>query len=468
MKRVIVILLVLAVAIGTSVAGYTYLTPAKPQSLKDDKTIKVETIGRDTLLDSVMTTGRLEPKAEVEMKFEIGGVVSEVLVQRGQSIQAGAVLARLKTDDLQLAIKRAEIDLAQQQSQLDKLFEPQLAEKITAAQARIESARLKLEKLQAGPDKEEIAKAEVELKRKEIALKEAQWAYDEVAYRGDIAAMPQANQLQTATLEYESALADYTQKTRGPTADEVAEARSALADAKAALAELQQKPSPADITNRQAAVDMARIALAEKKRDLERAVLVAPTAGVVLDVNIEPGERVLSEAADPALIIADTSAYLLKAEVDELDISRIAHAQTVVVTLDAIPEREFNGQVADISPRPVKKEANAIVTYEVVVKFGAPDEAASLLPGMTANATIETKRLENVVVVPNQAIQTERQVGKFTTYVEKLDEKGNPVKTEIELGLRGEQVTQVLSGLKDGDQVVIHLKPGEQTSTPEL
>lgn len=468
MKRALIILLILAVVIGATVGSYYYFQPTEPQSITEDPSVEIVEIGRETLFDSVSTTGRIEPKAEVEMNFEIGGVIKEVLVERGQPVTAGTVLALLETDNLELAIQQAQIDLAQQQAELDRLFEPVLQEKVAAAQTRIDTARLRLADLQSGPDEDEIARAAVALRRAENQLKQAQWAYDEVAYRGDVAAMPQANQLEEATLEYEAAQAEYNIATRGPTALDIAEARSTLADAEASLAELLQEPSAADIAARQASIQRAELSLEESKRNLERAVLVAPTDGVILDISIEPGERVLSEAQDAALLIADTSAYLLKTEVDELDVGRIARGQPAIVTLDAIFDREFEGRVADISPRPVTNDANAIVTYEVTLTFDTPEEGVTILPGMTASANIETRQLKDVVVVPNEAIQVDRTDGRSTMFVEKLDEDGNPMKVEIELGLQDETVTEVQAGLNEGDEIIIRGKVGEPTSTPQL
>ncbi len=348
MKRALIITLILAIAIGVSVAGYYFATPPEPPTVAEDPTIEIVPVEVQTLVDTVNATGRIEPKAEVEMKFEMGGAVKEVMVERGQYVAAGTALARLATDDLELEIRRAEIDLNQQEAELQKLFEPRLAEKIASAQARLESARLKLAELLEGPDEDKITKAAAELKRKEVALQKAQWAYDEIAYRDDIGALTQAIDLQEATLNYEAALADYNIAVRGPTAAEIAEARAAVADVEATLAELLQGPSPADVASRQAAVEKAQLALEEKRSNLEDAVLVAPTDGVLLEVNIEPGERVLNEAAEAAMIIADTSAYLLKVEVDEMDIGRIARSQSAVVTLDAFIEQEFEGRVADV------------------------------------------------------------------------------------------------------------------------
>ena len=74
---------------------------------------------------------------------------------------------------------------------------------------------------------------------------------------------------------------------------------------------------------------------------------------------------------------------------------------------------------------------------------------------MTTDATIETERLEDVVVVPNRAVSVDRSSGETVAYVERVGDDGNAVRTEIELGLRSETVSQVLDGLEAGDQIVI-------------
>jgi len=416
-------------------------------------------VGRETLVDTVNATGSIEPKSEVEMKFEIGGVVREVLVKRGQYVTAGTVLARLDTGNLELEIRRAEIDLAQQQAELDKLFEPEIAEKIASARAKVESARLKLAELQDGPDPDEVTKAEAELRRKEIVLKTAQWEYDQVAYRGDVGAMAQADKLQEATLDYEAAVADYNIAVKEATPAEIAEARSTMAEAQSSLAELLKEPSAAEIASQQATVDKAQLTLEEKQRDLDQAVLVAPTDGVVLEVSIEPGERVLDEAGDAALVIADTSSYLLKMEVDEIDIGRIRLGQPAEVSLDAFAEQSFEGTVTDLAPRPVEKEGESIVTYEVTITLNTQGQNLGLLPGMTATAAIETQQLKDVVVVPNRAIQIDREGSEPIVFVEKVDDQGNTMRVEVQLGSRNGTVTQVVTGLEEGDQVIIRSRP---------
>ncbi len=470
MKRIFVILLIL---IGLGAAGWfayqQYLTPAEPLSVYKDPQVKIVSIERETLFETINATGHINPEAEVEMKFETGGKIAEVLVKQGQIITAGVVLARLDSADLELGLRSAEIDLAQAQANLDRLFEPTLVEKINAAQASVESARLDLVKLQEGPDPDEVTKAEVILKQKEVALQEAQWAYDQVAYRGGVVAMPQANTLQTVTLDYESALADYNLAVKEAAPAELAGARSTLANAQANLAELLQEPSAAEVAAQQASVDKTQLSLEEAQANLDNAVLVAPTGGVVLQVNIEPGERILSDESGAAVTIADTSTYVLKMEVDELDIRQVRQGQRATVTLDAFADETFKGFVTDIAPSPVSNDANSLVMYQVTIALDTPEQEVKLLSGMTASASIETRQIKDALVTPNRAIQIEREGSQPISYVEKLDEQGHPMRVEIEVGLRRGAVTEVVAGLEEGDQVIIRQqeqqgKPGDAPS----
>src|SRR5688572_11927804 len=145
MKRFLIILVILIILAGGGWFGYQqYLRPSEPRSLRDDPRVQPVPIGRETLVDTISASGSIEPEAEVEMKFETGGTVEEVLVKKGQYVTAGTVLALLDTADLELQVRSAEIDLTQAQANLEQLFEPELVEEIAAAQASVESARLNL------------------------------------------------------------------------------------------------------------------------------------------------------------------------------------------------------------------------------------------------------------------------------------------------------------------------------------
>jgi HlyD family secretion protein len=295
--------------------------------------------------------------------------------------------------------------------------------------------------------------------------------------------MSQASELEQATIEYETARANYSLAVQDPeNADvlsaeaqlaqaraslaklletpkesEIAAAEAQLAQARANLAKLLEDPKEPDIMAAQSSVESALVGLEQAQLNLDRATLETSISGVVSEVNIKVGEDSTYLSGDEvtsrsAVTILDLSAFHIEVDIDEIDIGRIVVGQNVVIILDAIPDVEFEGHVSSISPGPIAT-SSGVVAYQVSVDLDSYD--SRLLPGMTANTTIETDRLEDIVVVPNRAVRIERENGSVIPTVDKLNESGKPVRQEIELGLRNDTVSQVLSGLEEGDKVVI-------------
>ncbi|MDM8531251.1 HlyD family efflux transporter periplasmic adaptor subunit [Anaerolineales bacterium HSG25] len=463
MKKLIITFVIIAIFAGGGWWAYQQYTQRtnrwSKQTTKDtEMAYKLVDVGRETLRDVVNASGKIEHQSEVALNFEISGVIEKVLVKRGQHVQAGDVLAQLDTEDLELAIVRAEIQLAQSEADLQKLFEPTSAERLAASQAKVQSVKARLAELENDPDREdELTKTAAALSLKQVTLQKAQWDYDKVAYRGDTGARSQADTLQSETLAYEQALADYNIAMRNLDVSDgdLTDARYSVLQAQADLAALLEGPSASDVANKQAAIQLAELNLTESKNDVEQATLVAPNGGVVLDVTVELGERVLQSSDTAAFLLADTSAYLLTVEVDEIDIGRIRPGQMVVINLDAFSDYEFSGQVIDIAPRPINSNNDSVVMYEVIIEVDHQSDSPQLLSGMTAYATIETQRLDDVLVVPNQAIKVETENRQPVMYVEMENEKGQPTRQEIVVGLRQDGQTQVLAGLEEDDQVII-------------
>ena len=259
MKRAIMILLILGGVVGASVAGYQYLTPAEPQTLSQDPSVEIVQIGRETLVDTVSATGRIEPKAEVEMRFETAGVVSEVRVERGQYVTAGAVLAQLETAQLELAVRRAEIDLAEQEAALAQLYEPASAEKIASAEAAIVKRpgsswpRCTLVPTPMRSPRPPPNYARLKSNSKRSSGPMIRWLIMAMWVRC------RRPRLQEATIDYDAALAEYNLAIEEPTEVDIAEAQSQLAQARADLAELLKKPSAAEVATKQAAIDRAKL-----------------------------------------------------------------------------------------------------------------------------------------------------------------------------------------------------------------
>jgi HlyD family secretion protein len=175
-------------------------------------------------------------------------------------------------------------------------------------------------------------------------------------------------------------------------------AETALATAKADLdvAEAQLENARATIAAREAEVSQARL-------DLDRTQIRSPIDGVVIARNIDPGGTVAASLQAPVLfqIAQDLTQIQILVLVDEADIGSIQNGQPVTFTVDAFPERIFNGEVAQV--RIAGTATNNVVTYTVVVRAQNPGQ--KLLPGMTATVRIITGTRSDVLRVPNEAVR---------------------------------------------------------------
>ena len=442
MLKFFIILVVVAVL---GVAGWwvydNYLAPAQePQQQREE--VDVE---RGTLLAMVNATGTVLPEKQTTLSFQTPGRVAEVLVEEGQFVAAGAPLARLDTADLQFAISQGEVALATAQAQLLSMQREPAEYDIAAAEAALSSARAAYRRLLAGPSEEEITVARTNLDQAQAALRQAQAAYDQVADRPDVAMLPQSLQLEQATAAYEAAQASFDMAVGEPTNDQVAAARSAVVQAEAALARLQEGVQEEDLVLAQLQVEQAQIGLQQAQHQLQGTELQAPHDGVVTFVGVRQGEL---SGGQPAFILTDLSEYHLEVVVDEIDIGRVAAGQPVTITLDALPDEILGGEVTQVADTALPEAL--VVSYLVTVRL-APT-GAPLRAGMTANADLVIERREDVLLVPNRFIRIDRATGRV--YVDKLiDGQVSPV--EIQTGLRDETYSEILAGLEEGDVVVL-------------
>jgi HlyD family secretion protein len=177
-------------------------------------------------------------------------------------------------------------------------------------------------------------------------------------------------------------------------------------------------------------------------------MIVAPIDGRIANLQIKKGEQATPGA--PAVTLIDEGAYHIEVNVDEIDIERVELGQPVEVTLDALPDTVLDGVIADVAPTAVTSGAG-VVTYLVTINIDAAGVA--LRPGMTANATITTDLLDGVLIVPNWAVRLDRETGQ--ALVNRLLANGDVEEVPIVTGLRNEQFSEVISGLNEGDEVVV-------------
>jgi HlyD family secretion protein len=396
-------------------------------------------------LAQVNATGTILPERQTMLGFKSPGRVDSILVDDGQFVEEGELLAQLDTADLAFAVAQSELALATAQAQLLRLQQPPSEGDIKAAEAALESAQASHQRLLEGPLEEEVRVARANLDQARAALDQAQAAYDRVASRPDIALLPQSLQLQQATIALEAAEASFELTMRSPSKAEVTAARSAIVQAEASLARLQEGVSDEEIRISQLQVAQAQLSLDQARHQLDGAKLFAPHSGTITQVGIAVGEQT---AGQPAFALTDLTNYHIDLAVDEIDIGRVLVGQPASATLDAFPSETLSGQVSRIA-KTAQLDAG-IVTYQVSIELEETD--LPLRAGMTANVDIITERRDNVLLVPNRFVRVDRTTGQ--AFVDMLTGDAL-VSLEIQIGLRDEAFSQVLAGLEEGDLIVL-------------
>jgi HlyD family secretion protein len=408
---------------------------------------EVVVVKRGDIASTVSATGTVLPEREAALSFQLGGIIADVPVEVGDEVEAGQLLAQLDTTDLDLAVRQAEISLRQAQSQMRQLDEGPTASDLAAAEAALASAQAAYQQLLKGSDADQLAAARASVEQARVALEQAQQAYDKIKDVPGAGMLPQSQQLQQATINYETAQAQYRVTARGANQAEIAQAQAQIAQAQASLDKLSEGATVEQKEIAQASIDQAQVALDQAQRRLADARVTAPWPGVLTAVNAVQGT--LAQPGAPAFQLADLSHFHVDVQADEIDIANLADGQPVTIEVDALADQKLTGTVARIAPTAQSSQTTG-TTYTVRIDIDPTD--LPLRAGMSATAIITSSARENVLLVPNRAVQRDRETGR--TFVERLTE-GVPQQVEIRLGLRDEQQSEVRAGLEEGDQLAI-------------
>lgn len=201
-------------------------------------------------------------------------------------------------------------------------------------------------------------------------------------------------------------------------------------------------------------------------KNLNYAEIYSPIDGIIISREVEVGQTVVSSMNVADLyVIADLENMQVVGNVDEADIGQVKMGQHVTFTVDAYPDDIFTGTVTQVRLNPTT--TSNVVTYEVIVN--APNPDLKLIPGMTANLTIYTLELENVIAVPLKALKfqpmpdedEESGLPKTVPLSKPVEHKvwvlkdGKLVETAVEIGVANNIYQQVTAGLKAGDKVAL-------------
>jgi HlyD family secretion protein len=391
-KRIIITLVVVgAVLVG---AGVLYAVTRGGTKIDPSKLAKVE---KGDLAKSVVATGKVEPITKVEVKSKASGIVKKLLVDAGDRVKKGQLLAQLDKVEIRAEVEQSRAALAAAEANLK------------SSEADYERAKVDAE----GPD--------VPL------LKRAYERAVGMAKEGVVS----TSALEDAQKSYELALNKQNV-------------------AKAQLIVLKAK-----IAQSQAQVAQDRAHLNQLDEQLSYTDIESPIDGVVLSRDVEMGDAVssilvLGSSATLVMTLGDISEVYVKGKVDESDIGKVYMGQPARIKVESFKDKTFNGKVTKISPMGVEKDN--VTTFEVRVSINNP--GGELKAAMTANAEIILEEHKNVLQIPEGAIIYDKDK-KASVEVPDPRAKDGKKKVAVNIGISNGAKTELLAGLREGDQVVL-------------
>jgi HlyD family secretion protein len=358
---------------------------------------KLAKVEKGDLAKSVVATGKVEPITKVEVKSKASGIVKKLFVDAGDRVKKGQLLAQLDKEEIQAQVEQSSAALQASEASLK------------GAEADYERAKVDAE----GPD--------VPLLKR---------AYDRAVGMAKEGVVSQSA-LDDAQKNYELSLNKQNVS-------------------KAQLTVLRAK-----IAQTQAQMARDRANLKQLEEQLSYTDIESPIDGIVLSRDVEMGEAVssilvLGSSATLVMTLGDTSEVYVKGKVDESDIGKVYLGQPARIKVESFKDKTFSGKVTKISPMGVEKDN--VTTFEVRVSINNP--GGELKAAMTANAEIILEEHKNVLQIPEGAIVYDKDK-KASVEVPDTKAKEGKKKVAVNIGISNGAKTEVLAGLKEGDQVVL-------------
>jgi len=538
MKKIITIGVVVVILI---IAGVVLAQKTKLFSKKDNTAetnggepseMPTATVELGSISEVISASGTIEPLMIVEVSSKASGKIIKMLVDKGDELYEGDVVAEIEKTYAQTDVDQAEADLRSANARLEqsrinielekKQREIQLsqAEKnLTDAQTRLAQLEEQLElervankrKLEEAKNNLKIAELQLrllspevvrseEVKRSEASVAQAKANSDlaqkefdrkenlyEKGYISKAELDSAQTQLDAAKAQHDSAQ-QQLEMVKNPATEEDIELSEANVDrvkfaiqaaqesikaekyrekeiemqgtkvalmesnlelAKSNLKQIEVRKK--DLLTSQATVSRSESQLENARERLNDTLVTAPISGTILEKNVEEGQVITSRISSgstgegtPLVTMADLTKIYVRTDVDETDIGKIQPEQPVTIKVDAFPNQVFDGVVLKVAPQ--GEVTQNVTTFEVTTEF--INKSDLLKPGMNAEVEIMAASAQNALLVPNEAIinfggrQMVRVVG---------EEKPRPV----EIGASNWEKTEIVSGLNEGDVVVI-------------
>jgi HlyD family secretion protein len=441
-KTILIVLVVLMLGIGVY-ASTVY-------SKRGVVAVQTGKVVRQDLTSLVTASGEIKPKNYINIGANAVGILTQILVKEGEHVRKGQLVARIENiqPEAQVASQKAAVNAAEADSNASEASLKVADENLHTAQAIIDHAQADLEHAKLDYERSQQLYKDQLLSKQDFETKKA-------AYDGDVAAL----------LEQQTRLAQANSQ-REQTAAQLASAQRRVAQANAVLTQYS---------------DM-----------LHKYDSFAPIDGVVTNLPVREGETVVPGVTNLAgsniMTIADMSLITAEVKVDETDIVSVALNQKADITIDAIPNKTFKGHVIEIGDTAILRSTGLAASqsavssqeakdFKVVVAMDDPPD--EIRPGLSCTAKVTTATRQKALTIPIQAL-TIRQKGdlevkpktgsaaitavKLTPAEEKARKEevqgvfviagGKAEFRNVETGITGATDIEVLSGLKEGDEIV--------------
>jgi HlyD family secretion protein len=381
-------------ALVMTVAGFGLVRMAKGSTIDPNKLAKVT---RGDVARSVIATGKIQPITKVEVKSKASGIVQKLYVDINDRVKKGQELALLDQQEIQ--------------------------DQVDAQRAQLASAEANVTTYEANIEQDKVNAAAPDLPMYKATLDRNL----EMQKEGIV-----SNQtLDDANRDYLAALnkRDAARAQIGVDTAKLKQARAQVLQSQASLKQLEEQ--------------------------LAYTTIVAPMDGVILSRDVEMGDAVssilvLGSTATLVMTEGDTSEVYVQGKVDEADIAHVYLGQPARIKVESFRDRLFYGKVTKIAPMGVEKDN--VTTFEVRVSINNP--GGELKANMTANAEILLDEHKGVLTVPENAVIYDGQKNASVQVPDKSQKDGMR-KVPVTVGLSNGSVTEVVSGLKEGDQVVL-------------
>jgi HlyD family secretion protein len=367
-------------------------------------------------------------------------------VEVGDRVQEGDVLARLDTQDLELAVAKAEISLREAQIDLAETTEAATEAELADAQAALESAQLALTVSQYSYQNAKMSDQAAAARGYQIdVLYHAQQLQELEASGADGETL---EKVRNALGEAEAALSEALQDAEMEQLsawNEVDQAQNRVLQAQETLASLESGPEEGTVLQAELKVARAELALDEANDELEAAELRAPFDGTVVDVSAIAGQRVGSAGI---ITLADLEQPMVQFWVEQSDMTGVAVGNRVEIEFEGLPDQVFDGEVVRIDPALVTVDNTLAVQAWASVDLSSQD--VTLLGDMNADVEVISAESRDVVLAPIQALR-EIADGQYAVFV--VDANGELAMRPVEVGLQDAVNAEIVSGLDAGEMV---------------